>query len=659
VVDVDAEAEHGGLVACGGWRAKKETAITNAAADEITRVDEGLQRHFVDAAPGWSLFGALLSMDAVIRDEQESPPSSAPPDDAAISKPIFISHAAEDQTAAELACSLLEERGVRCWLFSRDQIPGEHWPAQLVDSIRNSRGLLVLLSRNANQSSHIVREVQQGAEYGLPAWVIRLEDVAPADGLAYFLASTHWVDAFRITANDPMVRAIDSLVVGMQAATARKPGAGTHKSSSRLTVIRGLTLILVIAGIAAMALRSRIDEKQQSDAVLEVTARNPPTTTLHPETLPKPVTAQGSIVVQVPFADSTVTIDGDAVPTDQTTHFVYPGQHTVRVTHGRCPPWEQLVFVNPDQERVLQADICDGIGWIAIHSLSRDDRATIDGESLSDPAASPHQVTVGAHRVLVERDGHRTFQQEVNVAKRETVVVRASLVSNKSAATNLFDSLQPHFLKGASNIQLRNSLQALLSQATDFFPDLNGGEFAGASTGATYYRLKDTIIDGDPCRYFDSGQRGSLAKGKYWAYRCDLNTPNTGAASNAFRRAIDQLKGVLSPTWKFDGPRKEDNGDLFEATNRKLDDSISVFLGTNAGKAFVVITIMNGLESPCATNSDCVPAQCCHATSCVAKSAAPDCTFAMCSTDCRPGTLDCGGGDCRCAEGACRAELGR
>jgi len=59
----------------------------------------------------------------------------------------------------------------------------------------------------------------------------------------------------------------------------------------------------------------------------------------------------------------------------------------------------------------------------------------------------------------------------------------------------------------------------------------------------------------------------------------------------------------------------------------------------------------------CVTDDDCVKASCCHATACVAKSAAPDCKEMMCTADCKPGTMDCGGG-CKCVEGKCSAQLG-
>lgn len=58
----------------------------------------------------------------------------------------------------------------------------------------------------------------------------------------------------------------------------------------------------------------------------------------------------------------------------------------------------------------------------------------------------------------------------------------------------------------------------------------------------------------------------------------------------------------------------------------------------------------------CTADSDCVPASCCHSTSCVPRNQAPDCTDVMCTLDCKEGTTDCGGG-CYCDEGKCSTIL--
>ena len=54
----------------------------------------------------------------------------------------------------------------------------------------------------------------------------------------------------------------------------------------------------------------------------------------------------------------------------------------------------------------------------------------------------------------------------------------------------------------------------------------------------------------------------------------------------------------------------------------------------------------------CATVEDCVPAQCCHPSSCTGKATAPPCGNVMCTMSCE-GPIDCGAGSCGCVNGKC------
>ena len=60
----------------------------------------------------------------------------------------------------------------------------------------------------------------------------------------------------------------------------------------------------------------------------------------------------------------------------------------------------------------------------------------------------------------------------------------------------------------------------------------------------------------------------------------------------------------------------------------------------------------------CTTDADCVPAQCCHLTSCISQAAKPVCTDIMCTMSCE-GSLDCGAGSCGCTNGRCSVILAR
>ena len=59
----------------------------------------------------------------------------------------------------------------------------------------------------------------------------------------------------------------------------------------------------------------------------------------------------------------------------------------------------------------------------------------------------------------------------------------------------------------------------------------------------------------------------------------------------------------------------------------------------------------------CDTNNDCVPNECCHASTCTSIDAAPDCDLIFCSQECVPNTLDCNQGSCQCVKGKCSIAL--
>ncbi len=61
-------------------------------------------------------------------------------------------------------------------------------------------------------------------------------------------------------------------------------------------------------------------------------------------------------------------------------------------------------------------------------------------------------------------------------------------------------------------------------------------------------------------------------------------------------------------------------------------------------------TPMNAMG--CTAPEDCVPAQCCHPTSCINKVAQRDCSGTACTMSCE-GPLDCGAGSCGCVQGQC------
>jgi hypothetical protein len=113
-----------------------------------------------------------------------------------MSADVFISHAFVDAGVAGRVCASLEAAGTRCWIAPRDIRPSEPWAAAIARGINESRALLVLVSRAANDSVQIVREVDLAAGARKALIGVRIEDVQPSPGLNYFLSSIQQVDLF-------------------------------------------------------------------------------------------------------------------------------------------------------------------------------------------------------------------------------------------------------------------------------------------------------------------------------------------------------------------------------------------------------------------------------------------------------------------------------
>jgi len=79
-----------------------------------------------------------------------------------------------------------------------------------------------------------------------------------------------------------------------------------------------------------------------------------------------------------------------------------------------------------------------------------------------------------------------------------------------------------------------------------------------------------------------------------------------------------------------------------------------IFIGLLVLALIAVVFFIQNTGMQCNSDADCVAAACCHATSCVPKTGAPNCTGKLCTAECVPNTLDCGQGSCICQKGVCK-----
>lgn len=124
---------------------------------------------------------------------------------------IFLSVSDKDRQVAEKLCRILERHGLECWLASRDISPGADWSASIIEALRTAKLLLLVLTRNANVSSHVKREVERAVNRGIPLVAFRLEEIEPSPSLEYFLSTTQQFDAFASTLTESAERLANHL----------------------------------------------------------------------------------------------------------------------------------------------------------------------------------------------------------------------------------------------------------------------------------------------------------------------------------------------------------------------------------------------------------------------------------------------------------------
>jgi TIR domain len=111
-----------------------------------------------------------------------------------MARPIFVCYSSLDHELAFAACAKLESAGIDCWIAPRDPVPGLPYGQQIVHAIEESTIMLLVLSRNSNDSRAVLGEIELAANRSKIILPMRIEDVAPSEGLEYYIRSLHWHD---------------------------------------------------------------------------------------------------------------------------------------------------------------------------------------------------------------------------------------------------------------------------------------------------------------------------------------------------------------------------------------------------------------------------------------------------------------------------------
>ncbi len=157
---------------------------------------------------------------------------------------VFLSYSSKDKPVADATCAVLEGRGIRCWMAPRDITPGADWGESIIDAIQGARAMVLVFSKNANESVQIKREVERAVNRGMPVIPFRIENVMPVKSLEYFLSTPHWLDAF----SPPMERHLNYLADVIQSLLDGKPAPQPKKEEEPAHLFAGVDRRMAIAG---------------------------------------------------------------------------------------------------------------------------------------------------------------------------------------------------------------------------------------------------------------------------------------------------------------------------------------------------------------------------------------------------------------------------
>jgi TolB-like protein/Flp pilus assembly protein TadD len=174
-----------------------------------------------------------------------------------LSKDVFVSYASQDASVANSLVEALERRDFRCWIAPRDVTPGDFYADAIVHAIDAAQALVLVLSKDAAVSHHILREVERASSKRHPVISLRIDRAPLPAGLEYFLNTSQWLDASEgvpSRAFPKLVEAVRKVVAGKLATAdgnAIPPqSVGSKRVPSRpLAVALGM-VVVAISGFA-------------------------------------------------------------------------------------------------------------------------------------------------------------------------------------------------------------------------------------------------------------------------------------------------------------------------------------------------------------------------------------------------------------------------
>jgi len=171
---------------------------------------------------------------------------------------VFISYAKQDAAVADAVCAELEADGIQCWIAPRNIISGTKYSQAIINGITESGIMVLVYSAGANESNHVVAEVDRAYNKRIPIIPFRIEDVPLSKDLEYYLSTSQWLDAQADPVTDHLERLVDTVRLllkktgSLPVLPPPRPGPSVAKRSSMLPWIIVGAGVLLASGLVVL-----------------------------------------------------------------------------------------------------------------------------------------------------------------------------------------------------------------------------------------------------------------------------------------------------------------------------------------------------------------------------------------------------------------------
>lgn len=124
---------------------------------------------------------------------------------------VFVSYSTKDKSFVDALVNKLENNKLRCWYAPRDIPAGMECPKATALAIRESKLIVLILSKYANLSPEITHELTLASNHKKPVIPVKIDDILPNENLEYHLTNRHWLDVYGLATEKAANQILENL----------------------------------------------------------------------------------------------------------------------------------------------------------------------------------------------------------------------------------------------------------------------------------------------------------------------------------------------------------------------------------------------------------------------------------------------------------------